>query len=315
MKQRKRTLLHRGSAAPDERSASAAGALLLCAVFLLGAAACTSGNPCSGFKDTGVPQPNLSYDDVSDGRARQPDGRPTILLIGDSFAYGCGVSENETVAAYLEGLLDEQDYQIINLGINGYNLPLAFERLQAMLPHYPDSRLVLFEYFTNDYYPASSAINDPNYFSFAKSMYMTLFSHFHPEPDGIYWFRAKFVEPGYKQWLEGEDIRPLLLECKMWGPLNNVIPWLEQEDLTLAIFHPPFSSDPEAEAILKGFAENSTRIIYLPVGEALASQMTQDYHLREERLPDNHLNPAGNEKVSRELLKQLVDAGLLESGN
>ena len=298
---------------PRERLTSTTRAVLICVLFLLGAAACTSGNPCSEFKDTGVPPPNLSYGFV-DSRAQEADGRPTILLIGDSFVYGAGVSKNETLVAYLQELLDEQghNYQVINLGIKGYNLPLAFERLQAMLQHYPDTKLVLFEYFTNDYYPASSAVNDPNYASFTKSMYVLFFSHFHPEPDWIYRFRAKFVEPGYVHWLGGERLQ--LLECNVRGPLNKIMPWLEQEGLTLAVFHTPYHRDPEAETILKGFEEDTSRITYIAVGESIASLITEEYHFSEERLPDKHLNPAGNERVGKELLRQLVDAGLLKSG-
>ncbi len=74
-------------------------------------------------------------------------GRDRILVLGDSFAYGVGVENNETFSAQLE-LLDPK-LEVINTGVNGYgtNQELLLLRDEGLTLR-PD--VVLVAFFWND---------------------------------------------------------------------------------------------------------------------------------------------------------------------
>ncbi|MGI9301240.1 MAG: SGNH/GDSL hydrolase family protein, partial [Gammaproteobacteria bacterium] len=54
-------------------------------------------------------------------RGAEPDGRPPILLVGDSVAFGFGVQEDVTVSSMLQQKLT-QKFQVMNGGVPGYNM-------------------------------------------------------------------------------------------------------------------------------------------------------------------------------------------------
>lgn len=83
-----------------------------------------------------------------------------ILVLGDSVAFGWGVSQGETFSDRMEFLLREQAgerWQVINAGVNGYNTEqeAAFLRIEGMR-YSPD--YVLLIYVSNDVDP----VFDPN---------------------------------------------------------------------------------------------------------------------------------------------------------
>jgi lysophospholipase L1-like esterase len=82
---------------------------------------------------------------------KKPDIK-RIMIIGDSIAYGLGVSLNETYARQLQELLDTSEpdtYEVINLGVPGYGTIQIYERfLQKGLQYSPD--IVIYGYWFND---------------------------------------------------------------------------------------------------------------------------------------------------------------------
>jgi lysophospholipase L1-like esterase len=77
----------------------------------------------------------------------KPPGVRRVLLLGDSFAYGIGVADDETFAARLERLLP--GVEVINTGVNGYGtaqeLLLLRDEGVALAPD-----LVVLVFFWND---------------------------------------------------------------------------------------------------------------------------------------------------------------------
>lgn len=90
----------------------------------------------------------------------KPGEEKRILVLGDSVAFGWGVSQGETFSDYMEPLLDERTgdrWQVINTGVNGYNTDQeARFLLTEGIRYSPD--YVLLVYVSNDIEPRL----DPN---------------------------------------------------------------------------------------------------------------------------------------------------------
>jgi lysophospholipase L1-like esterase len=75
-------------------------------------------------------------------RERVP-GRSRLLLLGDSFAFGHGVEDDETSAALLSRLLPNTD--VVNLGVAGYSTDQELLQLREMgLSWHPDIVALMF---------------------------------------------------------------------------------------------------------------------------------------------------------------------------
>ena len=93
-------------------------------------------------------------DDQDHPLAKTP-GRTRVLFLGDSFTFGWGLELQYSFPRQLAALLGERSWEIINLGVPGYNTImeiLHFE--QAGLKYSPD--LVILMYHLND---AQSAVD------------------------------------------------------------------------------------------------------------------------------------------------------------
>ncbi len=81
---------------------------------------------------------------------QKPANTYRILVLGDSFTYGFGVEQTETMAEVLERLLKEQgDFEVVNMGVAGYGV--GQEMLYYEMEGYkyqPD--LVILFFFEND---------------------------------------------------------------------------------------------------------------------------------------------------------------------
>lgn len=72
-----------------------------------------------------------------------------IFIIGDSFAAGSGVEENETSSYYLQQELKDK-YKIYNLGVPGYSQRQHVVQLENMLPVYNPKIILAYLYTGND---------------------------------------------------------------------------------------------------------------------------------------------------------------------
>lgn len=86
----------------------------------------------------------------------KPRGVFRILLIGDSISYGFGVAQGDALSEQLERLLQEPEgdgagprFEVLNLGVTGYNIDQIVENLRVRgLPFHPD--LIVYAYCLND---------------------------------------------------------------------------------------------------------------------------------------------------------------------
>jgi lysophospholipase L1-like esterase len=76
----------------------------------------------------------------------KPSGVTRVLVLGDSFAMGVGVAQEETVAARLERLLDRNGaFEVVNAGVPGYSTVQEVAWLEAYgLTLQPDLVVLLF---------------------------------------------------------------------------------------------------------------------------------------------------------------------------
>jgi len=75
-----------------------------------------------------------------------------VFTIGDSFTYGYGVNRNETYSYYLQLLLNNnsmyKNFEVINIGICGYNLFQIYEVFKEVLKYQPD--IIIYGIMDND---------------------------------------------------------------------------------------------------------------------------------------------------------------------
>jgi len=104
---------------------------------------------------------NQSYDsdlgwappDVTDrvgqrGDAVDPD-RDHVVVVGDSIMYGFGVDDDQTAAAQLDRILEDQ--QVLNIAVSGYSIDQDYLYLSRVLPHMRPKLVVVGIFTGNDY--------------------------------------------------------------------------------------------------------------------------------------------------------------------
>lgn len=87
----------------------------------------------------------------------KPENVYRIVLLGDSFVFGDGLNESQTLAAQLEQKLNskgtEKTFEVLNLAVGAYNTHLEVSRFERLgLKYKPD--IVIIGYHPNDYVDA-----------------------------------------------------------------------------------------------------------------------------------------------------------------
>ena len=89
------------------------------------------------------------------GPSRPVEKRPgtlRILLVGDSYTFGVGMPEEDTIAAQLEdalGAFSPRPVEVLNFGVPGANLEEAFEQYERFASRWKHD-VVLYLLFNND---------------------------------------------------------------------------------------------------------------------------------------------------------------------
>ncbi len=94
------------------------------------------------------------------------DDREHIVLIGDSVAYGTGVSHEETYARLLGRMT--KDYQVVNLSVTGYSIDQYYLMLARELPRL-HPKLVLVNIFSGNDYQGTTTDNN---YGYAKPLFV-----------------------------------------------------------------------------------------------------------------------------------------------
>lgn len=78
----------------------------------------------------------------------QKNDKDIVVLLGDSFMFGYGLNDDETLVHFLISLDGERKY--VNLGEEGFNLSNCVERYKKMCKHLPDSKVIVLGITGND---------------------------------------------------------------------------------------------------------------------------------------------------------------------
>ena len=73
-----------------------------------------------------------------------------IIIVGDSVAFGVGVSDEQTVASHLQNIVAKSNIQVINLGVGGYDANQAFE-MAAQESHNASQAALVYIACQNDF--------------------------------------------------------------------------------------------------------------------------------------------------------------------
>ena len=81
--------------------------------------------------------------------------RDLIVLLGDSYAFGWGLSTNDTFASQLDSLANNESHgslRLVNLGVGGYGILQSTDRFFLFLRKHPDAhvRSVIVQHCIND---------------------------------------------------------------------------------------------------------------------------------------------------------------------
>jgi len=121
----------------------------------------------------------------------KPTNNYRIVIVGDSVTYGLTVAQPDAFPQQLEKMLktragSARNYEVLNLGVSGYNIDQVIERLRTLgLSYSPD--LVIYAY----------SINDPQTYSLEMeglvAVHQDAVKEFHPRRTLMRWFSRSRV--------------------------------------------------------------------------------------------------------------------------
>jgi len=145
-----------------------------------------------------------------------------VLLCGDSFTFGWGVSNNETMASYLDEQVHHSSrgrMRVVNLGVGGYGTIQHVDRLSAFLDNHTTSRIkcVIIQHCMND------SADNPKTIGYHAKSYETV-----PKSGNNNWFHlinfSRYTVEKFKRMANGtgtdseqDSIRDPYLQDRLWS--------------------------------------------------------------------------------------------------
>ena len=194
-----------------------------------------------------------------------PDEATTVVLLGDSFAFGEGVNDNETVAAHLA----RSGLHVINLGVQGYGTNqqlMAFRRFLEnekadyviTLTYTNDIEDVLSSYQHRRHRPTASLVNrDLRLDDFHPPLTDYLADYSYVSALSRYFLSQPKRNPGDGQAIVAACLSAIQADARQVGIISKlffhdtrqakVVPWLfdafEELDLSVADLTPALLAD------------------------------------------------------------------------
>ena len=262
----------------------------------------------------------LSFDQngrINPDRTTPGDADP-IFVLGDSFAMGWGVNDNETYAYLLEQRLHVPVY---NLGVSSYGTVREIKR-GSMHPEFDNARCVIIHYFKNDReenvtFLAKGALPSPTKEKFIKLqeyqprqatpgfVMLKTFEYLKDNPAEIFWFLGDLRRHLYKvfPFLEGEAIDLGIVEAGKVDPAMAVLNTQSHAEIFLDV--------------LEKFPVLSDKTIIVTGADRFVRELREQPGLPDHILPleiqhsgddyyypvDTHFNRIGHEDAASSFLK------------
>lgn len=258
-----------------------------------------------------------------------------ILLLGDSFVFGHGVEDNETLAVRMENILNSKfskmKYEIINAGVPGYSLDNEYMTLKALLYLKPD--IVLLGICINDFYDLNfhkwdmdnrgdilrttetkRYVNDRNHFAAgtkkvnSKKSYLNILKEFGRKYLFIYNFMGTFRYRNrdksntlFKSFMFNENLKD-----KSFDKSLKVIFLIKKLCEEIGAEFALFSVD---NTVLAAYPKTQGGALGIPVFDV--SELYNNYNLSFPH--EMHWSPEGTIHVARWLINKLQNLGMILS--
>jgi hypothetical protein len=227
----------------------------------------------------------------------QPDPRPRVVVLGDSFVFGEGVEESERFTNVLETM--QPGWRVDNLGMTGYGPDLMYRALEAVgLSPVPD--VVVLAIYTDDFRrvaPLYTGVGFPiPRFKLEDGALITI-----PYPEPRFWDRSWLVQAvRHLYWSRDAVIFDLneaildrflrLAQLRHFSPAIIFLPGRQDTRI-----------DKKRRAWLKQYAERNATP-FLDLTEPLHGAGVANVFI-----PGNwHLNPKGHQIIASELREFLA---------
>ena len=178
----------------------------------------------------------------------KPIGTRRILLMGDSYTFGVGMPEEETIAAQLQGILgasSSRRVEVLNFGVPGVNLEETFEQYQRFASRW-EHDVVLYLLFRNDLDKPlcdRDSVNRWEIASLLRNVYLArviivpviLLSGFLPGENEVSRLTSVIGRFGAASTKKGAELRVVALGNPVAGERRNerFEAWIEQAEVPL----------------------------------------------------------------------------------
>lgn len=228
----------------------------------------------------------------------KPKNVTRIILLGDSFVFGLGVNDSDTLSSLLESLLSNKSFEVINLGVGGYNPLLSVQRLERIgLKYEPD--LVILGYVNNDYEDAFiSTIIIPKVIKYLKQRGFS--------DEGAILLIEKCVDT----WKKNPE--KFFQFSSMWQgnvkePLERLIALGKKHSFSIMLYSYPLEGGPISEdeylGLVRGLAQkNNVTFYYLP--EEIGYSFSGEWMLHPK---DGHPSPYANMRTAEFLAGKILE--------
>ena len=240
----------------------------------------------------------INADGLNEGReyaVKAPPRTFRIISLGDSFTEGAFVETDKNYSQVLEHMLNTQlrcrnvdQYEVINLGVAGYDMQYNLERFKRKGMKYNPDLVILWtdenDYVANNekYYELSSTWNPMTEAPGIVSMYKSE-GDFAPEANAI-WYQFNLL---YKR-------NDLITE-----ELSYLRELLSEYSGPVLIFS--LQSIPtDIRQSIQLFIQSRNNAYFFP-------EIPSTY----DKFPDNHPSPVGHEQFAQLLFKNIADHGLI----
>lgn len=128
----------------------------------------------------------------------QPDGGPSLFLMGCSYTYGMGVADSATFASCLQAQLP--DWRVKNYGVPGFGTTQSLLQLQDALAHQEKPEMVVVHYA--DFHDARNVLSP----SYRRNLHMG-YERSHPAlKDLLPGTKVPYVRQDRVQWVQWDDM-------------------------------------------------------------------------------------------------------------
>jgi len=240
----------------------------------------------------------INADGLNEGKeyaVKAPPRTFRIISLGDSFTEGAFVETDKNYSQVLENMLNTQlrcrdidQYEVINLGVAGYDMQYNLERFKRKGMKYNPDLVILWtdenDYVANNekYYELSSTWNPMTEAPEIVSMYKSE-GDFAPEANAI-WYQFNLL---YKR-------NDLITE-----ELSYLRELLSVYTGSVLIF--------SLQSIPKDIRQSIQLLIQSRNNAYFFPEIPSTY----DKFPDNHPSPAGHEQFAQLLYKNIADHGLI----